>query len=63
MNLLTDSQTPTPSLLSLLTGQCSYSAEGWKIAEGSGDMGGEVGSIWIFGDRNQPQFKEGASRR
>lgn len=47
----------------LLSGHCSYSAEGWKIPEGSGDMGGEVGSIWIFGDISQAQFKEAASRR
>lgn len=26
-------------------------------------MGGEVGSIWIFGDISQAQFKEAASRR
>lgn len=43
-----DSQIPTLSPPSLLTGQCGYSAEGWKIVEDSGDMGGEVGSVCIF---------------
>ena len=50
LNLLTQTPKSQPHLHHhcSLSGQCGYSAEGWKIVEGSGDMGGEVGSVCIF---------------